>query len=63
MYIKVIDLREEIYTNQTGKFPSTSSEGNIYVMMAIHVDTSYIFMEVMENCTSGHMMKTYQKSL
>ena len=30
-------------------------------MVAIHVDTSYIFMEPMKNQTSGHMIKTYQK--
>ena len=38
-----------------------SSKGNHCVMVAIHVDASYILMEPMKNRTSGHMIKNYQK--
>ena len=61
MYSKVIGLKEKIYANQTGPFPFTSSKGNRYVMVAIHVDTSYIFVEPMKNRTSGHMIEMYQR--
>ena len=61
VYTKVLDLKETIYTDQTGQFPFTSSKGNQYVMVAIHVDASYIFMEPMKNRTSGHMVGTYQR--
>ena len=61
VYVKVLDLKETIYTNQTGQFPFTSSEGNRYIMVAIHVDASYIFMEQMKNRTAGYMVETYQK--
>ena len=59
VYVKVIDLRAEIYTDQTGQFPSTSSKGNSYVMVTIYVDASFIFMEPIKNRTSGHMIETY----
>ena len=61
VYVEVLDLKETIYTDQTGQLPFTSSKGNRYIMAAIHVDASYIFMEPMKNRTSGHMIETYQK--
>ena len=61
MYLEIIDFKEEIYTDQTGQFPFISSKGNSYVMAAIHVDASYIFMVPMKNRTPGHIIKTYQK--
>ena len=42
--MKILDLKETIYTDQTGQFPFTSSKGNRYVMVAIHVGASYIFI-------------------
>ena len=59
--VKVLDLEEIIYTDQSGKFPSMSSKGNRYVMVAIHVDASYILIEPMKNRTAGHMIETYQR--
>ena len=59
--MKVIDLKEEIHTDQTGQFPFTSSTSSRYAMVAIHVDVSYIFMGPMKNRTTVHMIKTYQK--
>ena len=44
VYVKVLDLKETIYTDQIGQFPFTSSKGNCYLMVAIHVDASYIFV-------------------
>ena len=37
IFVKVIDLQDEfqqqIYLDQTGKFPTTSSKGNQYIMI------------------------------
>ena len=35
---KIIDLKETIYTDQTGQFPHLSSKGNRYIMVAILID-------------------------
>ena len=43
IFIQIVDLKETIYTDQTGKFPYLSSKGNRYVMVGIHVDANYIF--------------------
>ena len=45
MYTTIIDLKETMYTDQTGKFPYLSSQGNRYVMVGVHVDATYIFQE------------------
>jgi hypothetical protein len=41
------DLTKSIYTNQMGAFPFTSQWGNRYIMVAIHLDTNYIFVKPM----------------
>ena len=61
IFIKVIDLKETIYTDQTGKFPYLSSKGNRYVMVGIHVDANYIFQEAMKNRTEAQMVAAYQR--
>jgi hypothetical protein len=63
MFATVVDLTEEIHTDQTGgAFPHTSQQGNRYIMVAIHLDANYIFVEPMKNRTEGEMLRAYQKS-
>ena len=61
--IKVIDTTDElamkIYTDQTGKFPTRSSQGNQYIMVLAEVDSDANFIEPMRNRTAGEMVKTY----
>jgi hypothetical protein len=61
MFAQVVDLTEEIHTDQTGAFPHTSQRGNRYIMVAIHLDANYIFAEPMKNRTEGEMIRTHQK--
>ena len=61
IFIKIVDLKETLYTDQTGKFPYISSRGNRYVMVGIHVDGNYIFMEAMKNRTEAQMIEAYQQ--
>ena len=58
-YVK--DLCETIHADQTGGFPYTSQCRNRYIMVAIHLDTNYIFVEAMKNRTQEEMMDTYQR--
>ncbi len=61
IFVQVEDLNKEIHTNQTGAFPHTSQRGNCYIMVAVHLDTNYIFAEPMKNRTEGEMIRVYQK--
>jgi hypothetical protein len=45
VYIKVYDVRETVFTNQTGKFPTTSQSGNKYIMVMVGIDSSGILVE------------------
>ena len=49
--VKMVDLKETIYTDQTGKFPYVSSKGNCYIMVAVHVNANAIYVEPMKNKT------------
>jgi hypothetical protein len=61
IFLRVEDLNEDIHTNQTSAFPHTSQRGNRYIMVAIHLDTNYIFAESMKKRTKKEMIRVYQK--
>ena len=58
VFIKIIDMKDTIYTDQTGQFPHKPSKGNRLIMVAIHIDSNYIAMEAMKKRTEGQMMET-----
>ncbi len=61
MFVKIMDLADTIHSDQTGAFPLTSQRGNRYIMVAIHIDTNYIFCKPMKNKTEGEMIAVYQR--
>jgi len=64
-YDVFIAINEEgnatIHSDQTGRFPKKSSRGNQYIMVLAHPDSNGILQESMKNCTSGQMIRAYQK--
>ncbi|KAL7529406.1 hypothetical protein ACHAXR_002951 [Thalassiosira sp. AJA248-18] len=61
MFVKIVDLKETMYSDQTGKFPYLSSRGMRYIMVAYHTDPNYIFAEPMRNRTERQMIDAYNK--
>ena len=59
VYIKIHGVTETMYTDQTGRFPATSTRGNQYIMVLIEVDGNYIDAEPMKNKTEGSIIKAY----
>ena len=59
IYIKVHNVTETMHTDQTGRFPATSSKGNQYIMVLVEVDGNYIDAEPMKNRTEGSIIKAY----
>jgi len=51
VYIKIHNVTETMHTDQTGRFPATSSKGNQYTMVLVEVDGNYIDAEPMKNRT------------
>ncbi|KAL7535015.1 hypothetical protein ACHAXR_006213 [Thalassiosira sp. AJA248-18] len=61
MFVKIVDLKETMYSDQTDKFPYLSSRGMRYIMVAYHTDPNFIFAEPMRNRTERQMIKAYNK--
>ncbi|KAL7534171.1 hypothetical protein ACHAWF_006436, partial [Thalassiosira exigua] len=60
IFTKVYDVRETIYSDQTGQFPTRSMSGNKYVMVMVEIDSSGILVEPMKNRTDNEMIRAYQ---
>ena len=60
IYIKIHNVHETMHTDQTGRFPATSSRGNQYMMVLVEVDGNFIDAEPMKNRSEGAMIKAYQ---
>ncbi|KAL7481119.1 hypothetical protein ACHAW6_006805 [Cyclotella cf. meneghiniana] len=63
IFARVEELRNTIYTDQTGKFPITSSRGNKYIMTMVEIDANAILVEPMKNRTGGKMIRAYMALL
>ena len=61
VFATVINLNGKIATDQTGRFPHTSSMGSQYVMVLYAVDPNAIIAEPLKNRTSGELLRAYQK--
>jgi hypothetical protein len=59
-FFRIEDLYDLIHTNQTGAFPFTSQQGNRYIMVAIHLDANYIFVEPMHGRSREEMIRAYE---
>jgi hypothetical protein len=47
IFMRIKDLSNTIHSDQTDGFPYMLQRGNRYIMVAIHLDTNYIFIEPM----------------
>jgi hypothetical protein len=59
MYVKTYDVRETIYSNQTGKFPTQSKSGNNYIVVMVDIDSNAILVEPMKSCKDQEMIRAY----
>ena len=60
-YQKTVDLSGKIYTDQTGRFPVTSSMGNKYILVAYHFDSNTIHAEPLKTRSGLDLTTAYQK--
>jgi hypothetical protein len=57
VYIQIHNTCETIHTDQSGRFPVTSSKGNQYIMVLVEVDGIYINAEPMKNKSERLIIK------
>ena len=60
MYVQIDQVRDTIYTDQTGKFSITSSRGHKYIMILCTIDVNMVLAEPMKNSSEVAMTETYQ---
>ena len=48
IYVKTYNMKDKIYSDQTGKFLKTSLNGNKYIMVMVEVDSNVILVEPMK---------------
>jgi len=57
IFVKVYDLqndfKETMFTDQTGKFSTRSSQGHQYIMVLVEVDSSAILVAAMKSRKGG----------
>ena len=49
VYLKVYNMKEKVYSDQTGGFPKTSMQGSKYIMVMVEVDSNVILVEPMKS--------------
>ena len=59
VYLKVYDMKEKVYSDQTGRFPKTSMQGNKYIMVMVEVDSNVILVEPMKSRHDDEMKRAY----
>jgi hypothetical protein len=59
IYVHVYEEKEIVYSNQTGKFPTTSSRGNKYLVVLYYMDGSYIMMEPIKSRHENEMIRVH----
>lgn len=61
VFLKVTDFTSTIYTDQTGQFPTTSSRGHKYIMVAYDYDSNNIIPEPRKTRTGLEIKNAYQQ--
>ena len=61
LLLKVTECSSKIFTDQTGRFPITSSRGYKYIMIAYDYESKNILAEPIKSRTSLHIKDAYQK--
>ena len=60
VYTKVYDVGNTVFSDQTGKFPTRSQRGNIYVVVMVDIDNYAILVEPMKNRKDPEMTRSYR---
>ena len=63
IFMKVYDVRETVFTDQTGQFPTRSKSGNKYIMVMVDIDSSGILVEPIKNRKDAELTRAYETLL
>eukprot|EP00804_Cyclotella_cryptica_P028786 CCRYP_018721-RA/>CCRYP_018721-RA protein AED:0.43 eAED:0.43 QI:0/0/0/1/0/0/2/0/620 len=59
IYTTTYEVRDTIFTDQTGQFPVRSLAGNKYIIVMVEIDSSAILVEPIKNRTDAELTRAY----
>jgi hypothetical protein len=60
-FVKTMSLAGKVFSDQTGRFPQTSSRGNKYIMIFYDHDSSAILAEPLKSRSESELLRAFQK--
>ena len=63
VYTETYRVRETMFSDQTGQFPTRSQRGNKYIMVMVEIDSNAILVEPMKSRKDEEMIRTYNALL
>ncbi|KAL7504188.1 hypothetical protein ACHAXN_001875 [Cyclotella atomus] len=61
VFVRTYDVRETIFSDQTGQFPTQSGSGNKYIMVMVEIDSNAILVEPMKSRKDAEMVRAYDR--
>ena len=59
VYTKFYDVRNTVFSDQTGKFLTRSKRSNKYIMVMVEIDSNAIMVEPIKNRTDAELTRAY----
>ena len=59
IFISTYNVRETIFSDQTGQYPLRSQRGNKYIMVMVEIDSNAILVEPMKSMEDKEMIRAY----
>jgi hypothetical protein len=63
IFTKVYDVRDTVFTDQTGNFPQHSQSGNFYIMVLVEINSSAILVKPIKNGTDSELTRAYSSRI
>ena len=63
VYTKVYDVRNTVFTDQTGQFPTRSQKGNKYIMVMVEIDSNAILVEPINSRKDPELARAYRSMM
>ena len=63
VYTETYRVRETMFSDQTGQFPTRSQRGNKYIMVMVEIDSNAILVEPMKSRKDEEMISAYNALL
>ena len=63
VYTQTYRVRETMFSNQTGQFPTHSQRGNKYIMVMVEINSNTIIVEPMKSRKDEEMIHVYNTLL